>query len=72
MLEDPIFRNLKFLFNPSSVAVIGSSENPAKLGFHVMKSLIAEDYKGEIIPINPKSIEIMGLRSFSSLAGEST
>ena len=68
MLEDPIFRNLKFLFNPSSVAVIGTSENPAKLGFHVMKSLIAGDYKGKIIPINPKSIEIMGLRSFSSLA----
>jgi acetyl-CoA synthetase (ADP-forming) len=63
-----VFSNLKFLFSPSSVAVIGASENPAKLGFHVMKSLTSGNYEGKIIPINPKSEDIMGSRSFSSVA----
>jgi acyl-CoA synthetase (NDP forming) len=63
-----ILSNLKLLFSPASVAVIGASENPAKLGFHVMKSLTTGNYGGNIIPINPKSKEIMGFRSFSSVA----
>jgi acyl-CoA synthetase (NDP forming) len=63
-----VFRNLKTLFSPSSVAVIGASENPAKLGFHVMKSLTSGNYEGKIIPINPKSANIMGSRSYSSVA----
>jgi acetyl-CoA synthetase (ADP-forming) len=63
-----VFRNLKTLFSPSSVAVIGASENPAKLGFHVMKSLTSGNYEGKIIPVNPKSANIMGSRSYSSVA----
>jgi acetyl-CoA synthetase (ADP-forming) len=68
VLNGKIFSKLNSVFSPNAVAVIGASENQAKLGFHVMKSLITGDYKGEIIPINPKSDEIMGFRSFSSLA----
>jgi acyl-CoA synthetase (NDP forming) len=66
--KDRVFANLKFLFNPASVAVIGASENEEKLGFHVMKSLTSGNYEGKIIPVNPKSAEIMGFRSFSSVA----
>ena len=31
--------DLGAIFKPGSVAVIGASDNPGKLGFHVMKSL---------------------------------
>jgi len=55
------------LFNPKSVAVIGASEKEAKLGFHVMKSLTKGGFPGKIIPINPGSKEIMGLKAFSSI-----
>jgi acyl-CoA synthetase (NDP forming) len=47
------------LFNPKSVAVIGASENSAKLGFHVMLSLTKGGFPGKITPINPGSKEIM-------------
>jgi len=57
------------LFNPKSVAVIGASENSAKLGFHVMKSLIKGRFPGMIVPINPGSKEIMGLKAFPSITG---
>jgi len=59
---------LNALFTPSSVAVIGASQNPAKLGFHVMKSLVRGGYEGIVIPINPGAREIMGIKSYRSVA----
>lgn len=55
------------LFNPESVAVIGASDNPGKLGFHVMKSLTKGGFPGKIIPLNPRSDEIMGLPCYPRL-----
>lgn len=60
--------HLKALFNPACVAVIGASENPAKLGFHVMKSLTQGGYAGSIVPVNPGAREIMGLQCHRSVA----
>ncbi|MBN1276099.1 MAG: CoA-binding protein [Deltaproteobacteria bacterium] len=56
------------LFNPGSVAVIGASEKPEKLGSHVMNSLIKGGFKGEIIPVNPYSDTTMGLKTYSSIS----
>jgi len=60
-------RNMARLFNPGSVAVIGASKDPGKLGFHVMKSLTRGGFGGKIIPVNPGSMEIMGLKTFASV-----
>ena len=59
--------NMKRLFMPESVAVIGASEKFDKLGFHVMKSLINGGFKGKIIPINPSAKEIMGIKAYPSI-----
>jgi acyl-CoA synthetase (NDP forming) len=56
------------LFNPRSVAVIGASEKPTKLGFHVMKSLTKGGFPGKITPINPGSTEILGLKAAASIS----
>src|SRR4030042_746476 len=55
------------IFNPVSVAVIGASDNPDKLGSHVMKSLIQGRYPGRIYPVNPGKDEIMGIKTYPSL-----
>ncbi len=60
--------NMKILFNPESVAVIGASDKQAKLGFHVMKSLTKGGFAKKIIPVNPGGIEIMGIKAFPSIA----
>jgi len=60
--------HMKALFNPASVAVIGASDKPDKLGFHVMKSLTRGGYPGRIFPVNPGAREIMGLRAAPSLS----
>lgn len=56
--------NIETMFNPKIVAVIGASDNPAKLGFHVMKSLINGGFTDKIIPLNPGSPEIWGLKAY--------
>jgi acyl-CoA synthetase (NDP forming) len=67
MSKKEILHNLKKLFNPEIVAVIGASENPNKLGFHVMKSLTGGGFNGRIVPVNPGSKEIMGIPAFPSI-----
>jgi acetyl-CoA synthetase (ADP-forming) len=59
--------NLKKLFSPDTVAVIGASENPGKLGFHVMKSLKMGGFKGKIVPVNPGTKKILGIPALSSI-----
>jgi acyl-CoA synthetase (NDP forming) len=59
---------MKALFNPASVAVVGASDKPDKLGFHVMKSLTRGGYPGRIFPVNPKADEIMGLTAVPSVS----
>jgi acyl-CoA synthetase (NDP forming) len=67
MTNPAVLDNLKILFNPHTVAVIGASENPDKLGSHVMKSLLSGGFKGTIVPVNPGARSVMSLPAFSSL-----
>ena len=60
--------NLRCLFNPESVAVIGASDKPDKLGFHVMKSLTKGGFGDKIIPVNPGTSEIMGISVSASIS----
>jgi acetyl coenzyme A synthetase (ADP forming)-like protein len=57
---------LHVFFEPKSVAVIGASENPEKLGHAVLRNLIDEGYAdvGNVYPINPKSKEILGYTAY--------
>jgi len=59
--------NLEKMFNPKTVAVIGASDNPDKLGFHVMKSLNKGVFAGKIVPLNPTSPKIWGLKAYRSI-----
>ena len=60
--------HMKALFDPQTVAVIGASDNPHKLGFHVMKSLVNGGYAGTIIPVNPGTHEIMGKEVYAAVS----
>lgn len=54
-------------FQPDSVAVIGASRDPEKLGFAVLNNLKEGGYQGRLYPINPKADEILGLKAYSSV-----
>jgi acyl-CoA synthetase (NDP forming) len=65
--QQRFFQNMKALFNPGTIAVIGASDNPEKLGFHVMKSLRSGGYPGAVVPINPGAETIMETKAYPSL-----
>ncbi len=54
-------------FKPRSIAVLGASDKPGKVGYDVLKNLIQSGYRGKVYPINPKSSQIQGLKSYHSL-----
>ncbi|MFO7919031.1 MAG: CoA-binding protein, partial [Anaerolineae bacterium] len=49
--------------NPQSVAVIGASADPQKLGNAVLVNLIQSGFEGDIYPINLKENEILDLKA---------
>lgn len=59
--------DFRYLFSPSSVAVVGATEDEAKLGFHVMKSLLTGGFPGKILPVNPGREKVLGLKAYASL-----
>ncbi len=57
--------SLDKLFNPKSIAVIGASDKPDKLGALALIAL--RDFKREIYPVNPRLESINGMRCYSNL-----
>ncbi len=58
---------LESLFTPSSVAVVGASRTPGKVGHEILANLIKGQFGGEIIPVNPVADEILGFSCVSHL-----
>ncbi len=59
---------LETLLTPKSVAVIGASRVPGKVGYEILNNLIKDGYKGGIVPVNPSSDEVLGLKCYPDLA----
>jgi acetyltransferase len=55
---------LNKMLRPKSVAVIGASATPGKIGYTVIKNLQDGGYKGKIYPINNNTPEILGLKAY--------
>ena len=60
-------RALDSIFKPSRVAVIGATDREGSVGGTVLANLANGDFKGQVIPINPKRSEILGLQAFPSI-----
>lgn len=59
---------LELLLRPRSVAVIGASRDPEKIGHHVVRNLIESGFPRErIYPVNPHATEILGLKCYASV-----
>ena len=59
---------LQAALNPKSIAIIGASENPNKIGGRPIMYMKRHGYAGKIYPINPNRDEIQGVKSYASLA----
>src|SRR5580692_8044650 len=59
---------LKAALDPRSVAIIGASENPNKVGGRPVHYLDKFGFKGKIFPVNPSRPEVQGHKCYKSLA----
>ena len=55
------------LFRPRSIAVLGASSSPTKVGGRPVAALIQNRYEGAVYPVNPRSETIQGLPAFASV-----
>lgn len=53
--------------NPASVAIVGASDNPHKVGGRPILYLKRYGYRGAIYPINPARATVQGLRAYPSI-----
>ncbi|WP_406334196.1 acetate--CoA ligase family protein [Streptomyces zaomyceticus] len=59
--------DISALWEAGSIAVIGASERPGALGRKPLDYLLRYGYKGRILPVNPRSPEILGVPAYPSV-----
>ncbi|MDH4127497.1 MAG: acetate--CoA ligase family protein [Spirochaetota bacterium] len=59
--------NIKYLFEPCSVAVVGASNDSNKIGYRLVENILAGGYSKKIYPINPKGGEVLGIPAYKSI-----
>ena len=62
-----LVEQLNHIFYPRTIAVIGASANPEKVGFTVVGNLLEAGFKGKIYPVNPSLSELFGLKVYPSV-----
>ncbi len=55
-----MFENIRKLFYPKSVAVVGASSKEKSIGYEILRSIKHYGFSGKIIPVNPRAEEILG------------
>ncbi|HRU42168.1 MAG TPA: CoA-binding protein, partial [Candidatus Diapherotrites archaeon] len=60
--------NLRALFNPENIAVVGASSNPSKAGFTILNNLLSIGYPKKVFPINITEEKILGLTCYKKLS----
>lgn len=58
---------LEAIFAPHSIAVIGASPDPSKLGHRILKNILDAGYPGRIFPIHPGATHILNLPAYPSV-----
>ena len=53
--------------HPKSVAVIGASGDPTKVGYAVLSNLLGADFAGTVYPVNPEHRSVRGVRAYPSV-----
>lgn len=59
--------NLDAIFSPSSVAVVGASTTPGKVGHDIFVNILKGGYKGILFPVNPKAKAVQSVKAYPSL-----
>jgi acyl-CoA synthetase (NDP forming) len=61
------YPNLEPLFRPRSIAIIGATEDPARVAGLPLKYALDHGYKGKLFPVNPNRETVRGLKCYPSV-----
>ncbi len=60
-------RSVHNALHPSSVAVIGASTDPSKIGYAILTNLLRSDFTGPVYPVHPEARSVRGVRAYASV-----
>jgi acetyl coenzyme A synthetase (ADP forming)-like protein len=55
------------MMKPQSVAIIGASRNPGKIGNIILQNYISAGYSGRLYPVNLNAESVLGLKAYKSI-----
>ena len=58
---------LDALFRPQSVAIVGASSDPRKIGGRPLDYMLRHGYPGAVYPINPKADQVQDVRAYPEI-----
>jgi acetate---CoA ligase (ADP-forming) len=59
--------NLDAIFSPESVAIIGASNNPGKVGHDIFANILQGGFQGTLYPVNPKAKSILSVKTYPTI-----
>lgn len=59
---------LEAIFAPQSVAIVGASPDPTKLGNRVLRNVVENGYGGRIVPIHPTAPSVLDLPAYATIS----
>ena len=60
--------SLDAFFNARSIAIIGVSRDPNKVGHVIFRNFVDGGYKGKIFPVNPNAENILNYHAYASVS----
>ena len=64
----PARRSLDKLLRPASIAIIGASDEPSRIGGRPLAYLLAAGFRGPLYPVNSKRQTVQGLKAYPTIA----
>lgn len=61
-------RQLNTLFNPKSIAVIGASDTPGRVGYALFHNLTTNGFSGPVYPVNTTRAVVQGVEAYANIA----
>jgi acetyl-CoA synthetase (ADP-forming) len=58
---------IDYFFKPRSIAIVGASKTPGKIGHEIVRNISLCGYSGKIFPVNPNAESILGFRCYKTL-----
>ncbi len=65
--SNPGLNSLDPVFHPRSIAVIGASDDPVRIGGRPIMYALQYGYTGKVYPVNPTRETVQGLKAYASI-----